>query len=199
MKNKESELINTLLKNFLESASMEEIEELYKLLESRKNRFKGMSLNIDTQAMAKAMSESIQEQLGMANLNIKKMARELVAQLAIQHNPDISQDELNAIINHMVPEKRQPVAANLPKDIVMTMVGHFIEGELSSGLEWKKQFWNAFPEDVKIFIAQYLCGEIQREELFKKVSNLYEKDNSQKKDKKDKKKKPMPYPPGPKR
>jgi gamma-glutamyl:cysteine ligase YbdK (ATP-grasp superfamily) len=115
VKNKESELINTLLKNFLESASMEEIEELYKLLESRKNRFKGMSLNIDTQAMAKAMSESIQEQLGMANLNIKKMARELVAQLAIQHNPDISQDELNAIINHMVLKKDNPLQQTFQK------------------------------------------------------------------------------------
>ena len=77
---------NNLLNRFLRNATIEEME-LYRLLDEKEKRDKkipGLNGKLDLESMAKNMSRQIQEQLGTANLNIKKMARDLVVQLALQ-------------------------------------------------------------------------------------------------------------------
>ena len=190
---------NNLLEQFLKNATVEEMEELYRLLDERDRRQKqrpqfGMSGKLDLDSMAKNMSKQIQEQLGMANLNMKKMARDLVVQLALQHKPDISEKELNAIVNHMVPESRgRDIAKNLPPDLLMTMVVQFIETDINSGMDWKKRYWEIFPDEIKLGIAGFLSGDIGKDELLR-ITAAFSKPASA--EKKDKKKRGMPVPPG---
>lgn len=196
---KNDDIKNNLLESFLRNATIEEMEELYRLLDERDRRQKqrpqfGMSGKLDLDSMAKNMSKQIQEQLGMANLNMKKMARDLVVQLALQHKPDISEKELNAIVNHMVPDSRgTDIAKKLPPDLLMTMVAQFIETDINSEAEWKKRYWEVFPDEIRLGIAGYLSGDIGKEELLRITAAFSSPAPAEKK---DKKKRGMPVPPG---
>jgi len=191
---------NNLLDRFLRNASIEEMEELYRLLDERDMKGKkpyGLNGKLDLDSMAKNMSKQIQEQLGMANLNMKKMARDLVVQLALQHKPDISERELNAIVNQMVPESgSSSIAEKLPPDLLMTMVVQFVETDINTGLEWKKRYWEVFPKEIKLGIAGYLSGDIGKEELLRITAAF---SSPSKTGNKDKKRRGMPIPPGSKK
>jgi len=187
---------NNLLNRFLRNATIEEMEELYRLLDEKEKRDKkipGLNGKLDLESMAKNMPRQIQEQLGTANLNIKKMARDLVVQLALQHKPDISEKELNAIVNQMVPDsKRSSIADKLPPDLLMTMVLQFVETDINTGLEWKKRYWEVFPDEIKSGIAGFLSGDIGKVELFRITAAF---GSPEKQEKRERKKKGMPVPP----
>jgi len=190
--------IKKLLSEFLRNASIDDIYELYALLEEREKKQKrqAFNLNLDLDSMAKNMSKQIEKQLGMSNLNIKKMAQDLVVQLAIQYKPDITTEELNAILSQMVPDKRTDIAKKIPSDILITMVAHFIESDINSGIEWKKRYWEVFPEEIKLAIAMFLRGDISKDELFKRVYLLLSEKNGTMQEKKtEKKKRGMPLSP----
>jgi len=197
---KNDDIKNNLLDRFLRNATIEEMEELYRLLDEKDRKQKNtFSINgkLDLDSMARNMSKQIREQLGMANLNMKKMARDLVVQLALQHKPDISERELNAIVNQMVPENSSSaVAEKLPPDLLMTMVIQFVETDINSGMEWKKRYWEVFPKEIKLGIAGFLSGDIGKEELLRITASF---STPQKKEKSEKKKRGMPVPPGSKR
>lgn len=196
---KDDDIKNTMLDRFLRNATIEEMEELYRLLDERDRKGRrgpgiGMGGKLDLDSMAKNMSRQIQEQLGMANLNMKKMARDLVVQLALQHKPDITDRELNAIVNQMVPDGRKSsVAKKLPPDLLMTMVIQFVETDINSGGEWKKRYWEVFPEDIKLGIAGFLSGDIGKEDLLRIAAEC---GSGTPAEKKEKKKRGMPVPPG---
>lgn len=199
---KDDNIKNNLLDRFLRNASLEEMEELYRLLDERDRKQKrghhfSMSGKLDLDSMAKNMSKQIQEQLGMANLNMKKMARDLVVQLALQHKPDITERELNAIVDHMVPDSRKAeISKKLPPDLLMTMVEQFVETDVNSGLEWKKRYWEVFPDDIKLGIAGFLRGDIGKSELMRIAASCGVQTETVKK---EKKKQARPVPPGIKR
>lgn len=194
---KNDDIKNNLLDRFLRNATVEEMEELYRLLDERDRKQKdsfGLNGKLDLDSMAKNMSKQIQEQLGMANLNMKKMARDLVVQMALQYNPDISERELNVIVNQMVPDSSSSVVAkNLPPDLLMTMVMQFVETDINTGMEWKKRYWEVFPKEIKLGIAGFLSGDIGKDELLRITASFSKPASAEKK---DKKKRGMPVPPG---
>jgi len=189
---------NKILDEFLRNASVEEMEELYRLLDERdrkKTPGPGLGVKLDLDSIAKNMSKQIQEQLGMANLNMKKMARDLVVQLARQYQPNITDRELAVIVEQMVPGGRKSaVAENLPSDLLMTMVVQFVESDINSGMEWKKRYWEVFPDEIKLGIAGFLRGDIGKDELLG-ITAAFSKGKGTV-DKKGKKKRGMPVPPG---
>lgn len=197
---KNDDIKNNLLDRFLRNASVEEMEELYRLLDERDKKTgkpPGLNGSLNLDSMAKNMSKQIQEQLGMANLNMKKMARDLVVQLALQYKPDITERELNAIVNQMVPDSSSTaIAKKIPPDILMEMVVQFIETDMNSGMEWKKRYWDVFPKDIKLGIAGFLSGDIGKAELLR-ITAAYSA--PAKAEKKEKKRRGMPGPPGSKR
>ena len=185
------------LEQFLKNASIEEVQELYRLLDERDRKEKssfGINGRLDLDSMARNMSKQIQEQLGLANLNMKKMARDLVVRLALQHKPDISEKELNDIVNQMVPEsKNSDIAKKLPPDLLMTMVVQFVETDINSGIEWKKRYWEVFPDEIKLGIAGFLSGDIGKDELLRITAAFSSPSPAEKKENKERGK---PVPPG---
>lgn len=168
-----------MLDDFLKNASPDEIKELYRLLEEREKR--GGGGKVDVQNLAKTMSKQIQEQLGMTSLNTKKMARNMVVQMARKYKPDITDRELTQIVRSMVPEKKPESAVTIPADILKTMVIQFItysSGDMSVSEKknmpqgWEKKYWSVFPHEIKILIAAYLNGNINKKDFWNKVSRF---------------------------
>ncbi len=178
-----------ILEDYLKSATPEERKELNRLLKSREKKnlsdFKTQGLNMDVGSLAKNMSKQINEQLGMADINIKKMAKDLVVQMALQHKPDITQKELAALVSHMVPEKKEnDISKKIPPDLLKSMIVQFITystGSMpekeQSGLPegWAKKYWNAFSQDIRDLITMYLKNGIDNRNFWLAVDRLQQK------------------------
>ncbi len=217
MNEKQKEILNRYLKN----ASIEEARELYDLLDKRESSSRplaGGGINLNVDEMARNMSKQIQEQMGLANLNIKKMAVDMVVQMAKQHQPDISEKELAALVNEMVPgERSRSSSINVPPDLMKDMVeqfvaysqGRFTEYErLAAPGGWAEKYWSVFPENIKKLITAKLTGIIDEDYFYDTLDYLLnkithepvsEKRNDSPKEESGKVKRPMPHPPGSRR
>lgn len=156
-----------ILKQFLAEATPEELEELNRLLAARKKHVSG----IDAGAIAKKMARDMHEQMGLVSANMAKTARDLVISIALQHNPDLTDEELNAIANEMVPPKNQ---TSIPLPLLRTMVRQFVaysHGSMDASFlrnqpeGWVQKYWEAFPEMVQKLIAAHLKGEVNSVEF----------------------------------
>ncbi|MFA5518327.1 MAG: hypothetical protein WDA74_03650 [Spirochaetota bacterium] len=166
-----------ILNDFLKTASPHEIKELYRLLDERKKSRVGVK--VDVQNLAKTMSKQIEEQLGISALNTKRMARNMVIQMARKYKPEITDRELAQIANNMVPERKPESSIKIPADILKTMVMQFIaysSGNISASEKrnlpqgWEKKYWNSFPQEIKISIAAYLNGDINKRDFWNRVN-----------------------------
>jgi len=170
---------NKIIQSFLQSASQEEIEELEKLLRQKKeNRFMG-KINLDK--IARDMATNIREQMGVSTENIKLMAKNLVITLARQHSPGITDQELEILLDDMVPGMNEKKA--IPDRVLISMIEYFIlysEGEMSEKMlrqfpsGWTRKYWQAFPGSVKGLIALYLNGEIVEKEFWIKIREFFQ-------------------------
>ena len=173
-----------IIEEYLKTATDEERRELNRLLKSRKcsenNGLVRQGLNVDIKKNAKIMAEEINQQFGLTEQNIKKMARNLVAQMVLQHKPDISSGELTTVVNQMLqagsnkPEK-------LPKELLKTMIVQFVsyssgemtaEGKARLPKGWVEKYWGYFPDDVKHLIKSYLKNGIDGRKFWLEVERL---------------------------
>lgn len=185
----DDDLKRKILKEYMLSASPEERKELKKLLSERKSResiVTGMrGMNVDVSQLAKNMSAQINRQLGMADINIKRMARDLVTQMAHQHKPDITPDELAALIKQMVPDNdKEDLSRKIPAGMMRKMIVQFIsystgvmpdagrEG-LPSG--WEKKYWAAFPENIRYLITAFLKQGIDSTSFWSAIDKILAK------------------------
>ncbi len=174
-----------ILEDYLKNATPEERRELNDLLKSRQKvcmeDFKTGGFNMDVNKLARNMSRQINEQLGMADINIKKMAKDLVVQLAYQYKPDITQKELAAIIKQMVPEKKKNISKIIPPEILKSMIVQFIsystgtmskkdQAQLPEG--WARIYWDAFSPDIRNLITAYLKNGIDNRNFWLAVDKL---------------------------
>jgi hypothetical protein len=183
------EIKKKIIEDFIRDASPEEIKELNRLLRSREGNKASnpgrMGLNMDVKGLAKEMSSQISRQMGMANLNIKQMSRDLVVQMARQYQPGISEKELSALVEQMVPDKRKTaVPEKIPFDLLKTMIVQFVsystgtmqEKDMASLPEgWVKKYWNSFSPELRILINNYLKDGIDNRSFWISVEKLYKK------------------------
>lgn len=152
-----------IIEDFMQNSSPEEMKELERLLEARRNSTSGLNLN----SMAKDMADQIQNQMGLTNQNIKKMARELVIKLAREHSPQITDTELRVLLNQMVPNS-EPEKPKLPPDLLKIMAHQFIiyhkglmsdeeKADLPPG--WQEKYWSAFPDELKRMISEHISSK----------------------------------------
>jgi len=175
-----------ILEDYIKSATPEERKELNRLLDSREKKsmddFKTQGLNMDVNKLAKNMSRQINEQLGMADINIKKMAKDLVVQMALQHKPDITQKELSALVNQMVPEKKNDdILKRIPPEVLKSMIVQFVSYSTGSMPEkeksqlpdgWAKKYWEVFSQDIRDLITMYLKNGIDNRNFWLAIDKL---------------------------
>ena len=156
-----------IIEEYLKTATPEERSELHRLLKSRENsddKLIRQGLNIDIKNSAKIMAGEINQQLGLTEKNIKKMAKDIVAQMVLQYKPDIPDDELYAVVDMMVQgggNKKEKI----PDEVLKTMILQFISYSTGKMTEkekaqfpkgWAEKYWGYFSEDIKSLIKEYL-------------------------------------------
>ena len=167
-----------ILREFLENATPAEREELNRLLDERKrNPMSIKEMNIG--GIARSMAEDLQKTMGLTQDNIRRTAVDMVVRLARQHQPDISDAELQALVNEMVPNYRAEAKRKLPPEIVKTMVLQFVSYSMGEMPEhelrelpdgWAKKYWSHFPVPVQQLISDFLKGGSSRREFWKEVT-----------------------------
>ncbi len=167
-----------ILNDFLATASPKERRELRHLLDERKKN--PMSLKeMDISGVAKNMAEDLQKTMGLTQDNIRRTAIDMVVRLARQHQPDISDRELSALVREMVPGQDPAGAQKLPPEMIKAMILQFVTystGEMSSREQrelpegWAQKYWDHFPVPVRGLIKNFLQGNMGRSEFWKKVS-----------------------------
>jgi hypothetical protein len=162
-----------ILKQFLSDATPEEIDELKKLLdEKKKSPVPGAA---DFHKIAGKVAKQIHNQMGLTNTNLMQTAKDLVINIALHHNPDLTEQELNVIANNMVPERK---VVKLPADLLHIMIEQFVSygkgcmsaielNDLPEG--WAQKYWNAFPDIIQKLISAYIRDEITEDEFHKAV------------------------------
>lgn len=171
--------IKAILEDFYANASPEEQRELEHLLKNRKNR---SGLNGQIGPSARDMANNITEQMGLTTENIKNSAREIVAQMILQYDPEISNQKLKALTDLFVSgEKSKP---RVPSEIVVNMLSHLVDytmgrmpDEVYAGLPegWTEKYWLHFPEEIQKIFAEFVKQNITEGELWQAVSNSLKK------------------------
>ena len=164
----------------MENASQDELHELERLLKERESR-RRYSVP-DPAEMAKKLSAQIHRQMGLTDLNIKSMARDLVIKLAREHKPDITPKELRVLVEQMVPSSGNSTAPRQPNvspSMMKTMIIQFIaysRGEMEPHeLEdlpdgWVQKYWSVFPSSVRKLLSVYIKGGIDTRSFWKRIS-----------------------------
>jgi len=173
-----------IIEEYLKTATSEERRELNRLLKSRTANDNGLvrqGLNIDIKKSAKVMAGEINKQLGLTEKNVKKMARNIVAQMVIQYKPDINDRELTAIVNHIIQEDRSNKPDKIPKELLKTMIVQFVSysfGRMTpeeiarQPKGWAEKYWGYFPEEIKYLIKAYIKNGISDRKFWLEIERL---------------------------
>ena len=172
-----------IIEEYLKTATDEERRELNRLLKARdnsNNKLVRQGFNIDVKNSAKLMAGEINKQFGVTEKNIKKMARNIVADMVLQYKPDISDRELMALVNQMAPMSSNK-DVKLPKELLKTMIVQFVsysvgkmtdkeKAQLPKG--WAEKYWGYFSEDIRSLIKAYLKNGIDDNKFWRGIENL---------------------------
>lgn len=103
----------------------------------------------------------------------------MVARLAREHKPDITDAELRALVRQMVPEPDYSgVAKKLPPDVLKTMVLHFVtygtgrmteEEKNSMPAGWTTKYWQVFPPEIRRLISSFLKGAMDAKVFWRRI------------------------------
>jgi hypothetical protein len=138
-------------------------------------------LNIDPAEFAKKMSNNLQDGLGITTEGIKNTTRSVIRDMILQYDPHIEEEKLNFLIDKMSNPEQQDDGGNLPPDVIINMVNHFIkfsEGRMSESelselpKGWEKSYWDKFPNNVKKLIADYIHQKIDKSKFWEEVISL---------------------------
>ncbi|MCL1911653.1 MAG: hypothetical protein FWG13_05565 [Leptospirales bacterium] len=164
--------MNKILLDFLNNASADERREFMSLLEARRGKKTNPA---NAEDFAKKISRQIRSRVGFTEENVRKTAIDIVRRLARQHQPNITEAELDGLVAQMVP------GARIPPDVLKSMVMNYalfmsgrMSAEESAGFPqgWQKRFWEAFPAEVKRAISDFLANKTEPEEFWRKIKRI---------------------------
>ncbi len=162
----------------LNKATPEELVGIEMALEKRKKNQPLSLKDINFEKMAKDMASQIS---GSFNIDVKTMARRIVTQLILEKEPNISEEHLEKLLDYYVPQEKPNT---IPKELILVMVQHFIDYSLGkmpksqieelkkSAPNWYEKYWNAFPLQVRVAIADFLKGKIDSYEFWNQIDKI---------------------------
>lgn len=133
--------------------------------------------------MAKRMAEGVQTTMGSSLESVKAMSRNFIADLIRKEEPGLSDEELEAAVEHFLPSRVEKSDAGesaaraeadfaLPSDMLLAMARDFVsysEGSMAPSRQkelwdemprWQDEYWKALPPEIKVIVKAYLEGEI---------------------------------------
>ncbi|MBN2439688.1 MAG: hypothetical protein JXJ04_00015 [Spirochaetales bacterium] len=135
--------------------------------------------------MVTASASAFQEQMTVPMNQIRSTVKNMVVRLIKENAPEITDEQLNALVNEWVPDRtKKKTTANrnqIPDDVLITMITQFISfsiGKMKKAEDiklrnempdWPAQYWNAFPETIQMSITAFLRAQIDEEDFWKEV------------------------------
>ncbi len=178
----EDNKIKSIVEDFFQNATPEEIQEFNALIEERKKR-KSIFGSMDINGVASGFAERIKEQVGFTTENVSKMARGIVREMIYQYDQNISEEEVEILLDQWVPNQTKNNEIRIPGDALAAMVSQFVaygSGELTEEQlkafpeGWTEKYWAAFPVDLQKLIRGYLKDQISKKEFWTSVKALLE-------------------------
>jgi hypothetical protein len=175
--------LTAILDFILNKASEAEFEVIVKACERRRkdaaifSKIGGSSPD----RQAKAMSTSISEAMGASMDSIRRQVRDYVEDIIRKNAPEIPESDLKALLDDYVPPvgtRREAKASPLPPELLAQMARHFVEystGRMPPSKQeelwreipdWQKNYWNAFPAEVRAFVSAFLDGKIDEDTMW---------------------------------
>lgn len=177
MRSREKEF-EFVLDFILNKATPQELEGIEMALHRRRQvtpSLKDLSTKIES--MAKDMANKITRSY---QLDTKKLAKRIITQIILQHEPNISEEHLEKLLEYYVPDEK----TNIPKELLYTMVEHFIDYSLGrmprelieelkqTAPNWYEKYWNVFPLHIKTHIADFLKGKMSSDEFWRELKKM---------------------------
>ncbi len=173
--------ITEILEYILSRASRYELELIGEALRKRMERESGPGARlVDVQGIARSMADGIKKQMSLGAGNVQQMSRRLVAEMIRKEKPDISESDLQKLVDMFVSggsSGRSP-AGGIPKDMLLTMITQFLAystGEMSEEEKkqfptgWYNKYWDAFPADIQNLLRDYIHGRIGKNQFWKGI------------------------------
>ena len=181
--------INDKMTEFLDfilnRATKYELELVGEALRKRMERESTLGMGqVDVRHMARSMADGIEKQMGVDGKGIHEMTKRLVADMIRKEKPEISEAEIQQLVNHFVPGQGQgertnkaPTAA-MPRDMLLAMISQFVKygtGGMSEQEKkefpdgWYEKYWSAFPPDIQGLLREYIHGRIGKDRFWKGI------------------------------
>jgi hypothetical protein len=184
------EPLYTLLEFILNRATSAELEVIAEALKRRQGSGRGLG-GISPRNMAENVAEKVTEQLGEM-LDMQTISRQIVTDLIRQKEPNISDEELEVLLNNWLPssahsskngvqpqdqQQKQEGEAVAP-DVLITMISQYVSarrGTLPQGEQdrlpknWQSLYWESFPDKVRVQIREHLNGRLNEVEFWDSI------------------------------
>jgi hypothetical protein len=144
----------------------------------------------DPRRMAQELSARVD--IGGAIRGLKDSVRDMAVRIIRQEAPELTDAQAEALTNAWIPEGGVPQdgsspqapggrSPSLPEDLLRSMIGQFVAfslGTMESGEDrelraelgpWPERYWKAFPPVIRLFITDYLKGEIGEKDFRSKI------------------------------
>ncbi|MDR0401273.1 MAG: hypothetical protein LBH51_10100 [Treponema sp.] len=136
----------------------------------------------DPHKMARELSAKVD--ISGAIKGLKASIRDMAVRIVKQEAPELTDEQIEELTKAWIPEKApapQAKASALPEDLLRSMIGQFVafsQGTMESGEDrelraelgsWPERYWKAFPPVIRLFITDYLKGEIGERDFRDKI------------------------------
>lgn len=149
----------------LNSASEEELIAISEAVKRRASQGPLGGLNFQE------MAQKITSQFDMAMPDMHGMARGMVRNLILQHQPGISAGEVEILLDHYVPSPQKRAAEKqkmIPPELLQNMIRQFVaysigqmpeaeDQELRQAMpDWPRSYWDVFTEETRAMIKDLI-------------------------------------------
>ncbi|PKL30455.1 MAG: hypothetical protein CVV45_17445 [Spirochaetae bacterium HGW-Spirochaetae-10] len=172
-----------VLDYILNRANVEEIKGIEMALDRRRSEQPAGVADLDFQKMASQMAGKLGHSL---DFDVKGMSKRLVVEMILQQYPNISDEELQAMLDQFVPDEaqRRNEGLELPRELRISMLDQFIrysvgrmpadeQNELKrASPDWVQRYWSAFSPRHRALLGQLLKGEIDSDDFWREAEGI---------------------------
>jgi hypothetical protein len=187
------EPLYSVIEFILNRASSAELEVIAEAVKRRQSPGKGLG-GIDPRGMAENVAAKVKQQLG-GMLDVHAISRQIVTDLIRQKEPNISDKELEVLLDNWLPgtartrarasqpegppeQGEAPKQQQMAPDVLINMISQYVSarrGTLSKEemdrlpKNWQSRFWSSFPDEIRGRIREHLNGRLTEVEFWDSV------------------------------
>jgi len=175
--------IAAVIEFIMQHATKQELQFVGEALRRRLERESSLGLGqIDVNRLAREMAQNLESRMGLGADSVSAMSRRLVADMIRMEQPDISEADLQRLLDQWVPggaarTGRKP-ADGIPREMVLSMITQFAafgRGEMSEQEKaqfpqgWYEKYWNAFAPEVQRLLKEYIHDRIGKNDFWRGI------------------------------